>query len=183
MHSFPPLGNRIPKIITTATSKTMKPAFRNPFAAALLTTAALTASSYAQTTLLADDFTVTGTTNASDINFNLAGRQTGTQSTQSWTGAGNAQVGNDFFTLGDANYLLVADANGRATLSGMNLASLVAANEKLVISFDIRAAAGGYGWTSFTLGNLSGGVGISQPDTAATEFAFIYQNSTGSKLG
>jgi hypothetical protein len=139
----------------------------------------ITASSNAQTTLLADDFTVTGTTDSADINFNLAPRQSGTQAPQSWTGSGNAQAGNDFFALGDANYLLVADTNGRATLSGMNLASLVAANEKLVISFDIRSDTGGYGWTSFTLGNLSSGVGISQPDTAATEFAFLYQNDTG----
>jgi autotransporter-associated beta strand protein len=137
------------------------------------------ASSNPQTTLLADDFTVTGTTNSADINFNLAPRQTGTQAPQSWTGSNNAQAGNDFFALGDANYLLVADADGKVTLSGMNLASLVATNEKLVISFDIRADAGGYGWTSFTLGNLSSGVGTSQPNTAATEFAFLYQNDTG----
>jgi hypothetical protein len=109
-------------------------------AALAAATLALAATSYAQTTLLADDFTVTGTTDSYDINFNLAGRQTGTQAPQSWTGSGNAQAGNDFFSLGDANYLLVADANSRATLSGMNLASLVAANEKLVISFDIRSS-------------------------------------------
>lgn len=157
----------------------MKPSASNLFAAAALITTALTSNSFSQTTLLTDDFTVTGTTNTGDINFNLAGRQGGTQGPQAWTGNGNAQAGNNFFGLADPNYLLVADANGRATLSGMNLASLVAANEKLVISFDVRADGGGYGWTSFTLGNLSGGTGVSQPDTAATEFAFIYQNNTG----
>ncbi len=128
--------------------------------------------------LLADNFTVTGFTNYYDVNYNV-GRQTGSQAVQTWTTSGNAQVGNNGVFGGDGNYLMVADTNGRATLSSMNLSSFVSSNEKLEISFDIAAAPGGYGFTAFTLGGLSGGVGTSQPDASTLSFAFLLFSSTG----
>lgn len=141
------------------------------------------AGSASAAVLLSDNFTVTGTSNTYDINYNISSttRQTGTQASRSWTGLNNAQVGNNTVFGGDGNYLMVADVNARATLNTLNLAPLVASNEKLVISFDIYATSGGYGWASFTLGNLVTGqnYGVSQPNTTGTDFAFIYRNSTG----
>jgi hypothetical protein len=139
------------------------------------------ASSASAAVLFTDDFTVTGTPSTANLNFNNSGRQGGTQATENWTGLGNSQIGNNTVFGGSGDYLMVADAGARATLGTLNLAPLVASNQKLVISFDIRASAGGYGWGSFTLGNLVAAqtYGISQPDTANTEFAFIYRNSTG----
>jgi hypothetical protein len=139
------------------------------------------ASSANAAVLFTDNFTVTGTTNTANLNFNNSGRQGGTQATQTWTGLGNSQIGNSTVFGGTGDYLMVADVNARATLNTLNLSSLVGANQKLVISFDIFATAGAYGWASFTLGGLVSGqnYGVSQPNTAATDFALIYRNGTG----
>jgi hypothetical protein len=139
------------------------------------------ASSASAAVLFTDNFTVTGTTDTANLNFNNSGRQGGTEATENWTGLNNSQIGNPSVFGGSGDYLMVADVNARATLNTLNLSSLVAASEKLVISFDIFAHPDGYGWASFTLGGLVSGenYGVSQPTTAATDFAIIYRNSTG----
>jgi autotransporter-associated beta strand protein len=48
----------------------------------------------ASTALLTDNFLAPNTTNTFDLNANITNRQTGTAAFQSWTAAGNTQVGN-----------------------------------------------------------------------------------------
>jgi len=156
--------------------------YKKTIITSLAAVAAFTLAGPASAALLfTDNFTVTGTTNTADLNFNNSGRQGGTQATENWTGLGNSQIGNPSVFGGSGDYLMVADVDARATLTTLNLSSLVAASEQLVISFDIVAHPDGYGWASFTLGGLVSGqnYGVSQPTTSATDFAFIYTNSTG----
>jgi hypothetical protein len=140
------------------------------------------ASSYPQTTLLADDFTVTGTPDTNDINFNLAPRQGGTQATQTWTGSGNAQMGNPSIFGGSGDYLMVADQSSYAHLAGFTLSSaLVPANQKLVIKFDADTEIS-FGdpsnWLSFMISPSSGG-GLFHPIVGSGDFGMLITGGGG----
>jgi len=142
----------------------------------------ITASSNAQTTLLADDFTVTGTTDSTDLNFNLAPRQGGTQATQTWTGSGNAQMGNSSIFGGSGDYLMVADHSSYARLAGFTLSSaLVPANQKLVIKFDADTEIS-FGdpsnWMSFMISPSSGG-GLFHPIVGSGDFGMLITGGGG----
>lgn len=151
----------------------MKPTLRNPFVIAILN-AALLVVAHGQTTLLTDHFTVAGTTDTTDPNFNLAGRQSGTQATQSWTKVGpnfwQAQVGNAGVFGGDGNYLMVADGGGGARLAGLTLSSaVVPPAEKLVIQFDADATGE---WMSFMM-SPSSGAGLWHPVVGSGDFGML----------
>lgn len=148
---------------------------KNP---ALFTSIGLTvalAGSASAALLLSDNFTVTGTTNTNNLNYNLA-RQTGTQTTETWTGAGNAQVGNPSVFGGDGNYLMVADGAASARLASLSLSSaLVAANEKLVIKFDADATGGTDNWMSFMI-SPSSIYGLYHPVVGTGDFGMLIRN-------
>lgn len=137
-------------------------------------------------TLLTDNFTDTTSGSTSNLNENLGTRQTGTQTANgSWTGGGNAQIGNNTVFGGDGNYLMVADG-GTARLAGLTLStSLVAANEKLVIQFDADAV--GPEWMSFVISSS----GATFPTVGSGDFGMLirtngqiqaFNNFTGSAL-
>jgi autotransporter-associated beta strand protein len=151
----------------------MKPSVLHPLCLAL-SSFSLCLTAQAQSTLLTDNFTVTGTPDATDPNFNLSGRQSGTQVTQSWTKLGpnfwQAQVGNAGVFGGDGNYLMVADAGGGARLEGLTLSSaLVPVSEKLVIQFDADATGE---WMSFMM-SPSSGTGLWHPVVGSGDFGML----------
>lgn len=124
--------------------------------------------------LLSDNFTVTGTTDTNNPNFNLSGRQSGSQATQSWTNMGpnfwQAQVGNNTVFGGDGNYLMVADAAGGARLAGLSLSSaLVGSQEKLVIAFDADSTGE---WMSFMI-SPSSSSGLWHPVVGSGDFGML----------
>ncbi len=132
--------------------------------------------------LLTDNFTATGNPNTADLNYNLANRQTGSAATTSWTGSGNAQVGNatnvqqPSGTNGD--YLLLA-FGAKAKLGDLNLSTSNVAGP-VKINFDMfkgNISSGGNenSWTSFTLR----GSGDGWPVAGSGEFGFLYRNNTG----
>ena len=140
----------------------------------------ITASSNSQTTLLADDFTVTGTTDTTDLNFNNSGRQGGTQATQTWTGSGNAQMGNPSIFGGSGDYLMVADMASHARLAGFTLSSaLVPANHKLVIKFDADTEIS-FGdpsnWLSFMI-SPSSGSGLFHPIVGSGDYGMLIRGN------
>lgn len=134
-------------------------------------------------TLIADNFTATGNPNTADLDFNLAARQSGTAATQSWTPAGNAQLGNPTFveqpvgTGGD--YLLLA-FGASATLNSFPL-STGAAPGPIKVGFDMfKGNAGNVTeWTSFTM-MAAGGNGF--PITGSGEFGFLYRKNSGIQI-
>ena len=150
----------------------MKPSLRNPYLVLALATV-LTSTSRSQSTLLTDNFTVTGTPDTTNVNFNLAGRQSGTQATQSWTKIANgwqSQIGNASVFGGDGNYLMVADGGGAARLAGLSLSSaLVPAAEKLVIQFDADATGE---WMSFMI-SPSSPSGLWHPVVGSGDFGML----------
>lgn len=111
--------------------------------------------------ILSDNFTATGTTDPSNINYNLAGRQTGSAALQSWTAydvgtsLGVAQVGNTTSNVGqpvgtNGNYLYFANKE-QVSLAGLALTSSNV-NAPLLISFDMYSGGGPLDqWTSFSL--------------------------------
>jgi autotransporter-associated beta strand protein len=159
----------------------MKPSLRNPYLVLALATV-LTSTSRAQSTLLTDDFTVTGTTNTYDTNFNLSGRQSGTQATSSWTTSGNIQAGNNYGGFGQptGDFLLVADNGGSARLDGLVLSSaLVGPNERLVISFKADTVVE-YGdpsnWLSFMI-SPSSASGLWHPVVGSGDFGMLIRGN------
>ncbi|MFN6565565.1 MAG: beta strand repeat-containing protein [Nostoc sp. ChiSLP01] len=103
--------------------------------------------------LLSDNFTATSNPNTSNLNYNLAVRQTGPQETKNWVGRVNAQVGNTGTAAIDSgNYLLVADGGNAALDYNLNG---TASRGGLRISFDMAPNATGADsavWGSFSLG-------------------------------
>ncbi|MFN6485727.1 putative Ig domain-containing protein [Nostoc sp. DedQUE02] len=65
--------------------------------------------------LLSDSFTTIANPNTSNLNYEIATRQTGTLKTTNWVGSGNAQVGNNTAGIDSGKFLLVAD-RGTAAL-------------------------------------------------------------------
>lgn len=132
--------------------------------------------------LLTDNFSATGNPNTSDINFNLANRQTGTAALQSWTGVSNVQVGNPTNvnapsgTNGD--YLLLA-FGGQGRLSGLPLSS-ANVDGPVRINFDMftGTASNNTDWTSFTLRASPDGF----PIAGSGELGFLYRNNTGIQI-
>ena len=139
-------------------------------------------SSQTSPLLLADTFSVPGTTNANDLNFNLANRQTGTLAPCAWTPGGNVQVGNSGTFIGQppatgGDYLLLAGRT--ASLTGLPLS---AANSPgpLLISFDMFKGAANTpdNWTSFTIRSSTDG----WPVAGSGEFGFLYRQNTGIQI-
>lgn len=121
--------------------------------------------------LLSDNFTVTGTSNTFDINYHISVRQTGDTATQTWTGGGNVQVGNNSVFGGSGDYLMVADG-GSAQLTNLTLSStLVPANEKLVISFEANAVGD---WVSFMI-SPSSTSGSHYPTVGSGDFGMLFR--------
>jgi hypothetical protein len=128
------------------------------------------ANSASAAVLFADDFTVTGTTDTFDLNYNNAGRQSGSQALQTWTGAGNARLGLTDVFGGDGNYLTIADNGSSARLTGLSLSSgLVGANEKLVIQFKADSIVD---WMSFMI-SPSSGTGVFHPVVGSGDFGML----------
>ncbi len=133
--------------------------------------------------LLTDNFLATGNPTTSDLDFNLANRQTGSAALQSWTPAGNAQVGNTTAVQQPAgtngDYLLLA-GGASATLNGLPL-STANAPGPIKVGFDMfKGASGDVGaWTSFTV-RSAGGNGF--PITGSGEFGFLYRRNTGIQI-
>jgi len=131
------------------------------------------ASSSGAVVLFSDSFTVTGTPNTYDLNYNNSGRQGGTQATQTWTPSANVQIGNNSVFGGDGNYLMVADGAGNGRLSGLSLSSaLVGSNEQLVIQFDADAVGDGDQWMSFMI-SPSSGSGLWHPVVGSGDFGML----------
>lgn len=132
--------------------------------------------------LLTDNFNgIDPTPDRLNINYNLAGRQTGTQATQSWTRTNNAQVGDTATFGGTGEYLQVANSEGSAQLTGLTLSSsLVAANEKLVISFtaDVVNEASPTDWMSFNI-SPSAPQGLAFPIVGSGDFGFLLRANGG----
>ena len=130
--------------------------------------------------LLTDNFLSPNTPNTFDLNFNLANRQTGSAAPQSWTPAGNTQVGNPTGVQQPAgtngNYLLLA-FGASAALNGLPL-STANVPGPLKISFDMfkGTVADASEWTSFTI-RSAGGNGF--PITGSGEIGFLYRKNTG----
>lgn len=140
-----------------------------------------TASSASAAVLLTDNFSgIDPAPNTSNVNYDLAGRQTGTQETQSWTTQNNVQVGNPSVFGGTGDYLMIANFNSYAHLAGLTLNStLVAANEKLVISFDVNVAGVTPGsWISFMI-SPSHPNGPAFPVVGSGDFGFLLQENGG----
>lgn len=138
------------------------------------------ASSASAAVLFTDNFTVTGTTNTANLNFNNSGRQGGTQATQTWTGSGNAQIGNPSIFGGSGDYLMVADQGSYARLAGLTLSSsLVPANQKLVIQFDADTAIS-FGdpsnWMSFMI-SPSSNDGLFHPVVGSGDFGMLIRGN------
>lgn len=98
-HSFHPASPTLPNIMNSMTSAFL------PCMTALLLLAGVH-STRADLLLLTDDFTVTGTPNSEDANYNVGGRQTGALAPASWNEQGQGwqiQAGN-----GGANEMLLA---------------------------------------------------------------------------
>lgn len=159
----------------------MKPSIRNPFVVLALS-ACFVAAARAQSTLLADNFTVTGTPGTSDVNFNLAGRQSGTQAPGTWTTSGNVQAGNNYAGFGQptGDFLLVADGGANARLDGLVLSSaLVGPNEKLVVSFKADTVVE-YGdasnWMSFMI-SPSSASGLWHPVVGSGDFGMLIRGN------
>lgn len=103
----------------------------------LVTTLAIGSSQVAKgDILLTDDFYASGTTSTSSLNYNIAGRQSGTLATVDWTGSGNCQVGNPTGSLDSGNYLLMAFGS-ETRLSHDFATEANAVNSPLTISFDV----------------------------------------------
>ena len=132
--------------------------------------------------LLTDNFDgIDPTPDRLNVNYNLAGRQTGTQATQSWTRTNNAQVGDTATFGGTGEYLQVANSEGSAQLTGLVLSSsLVAANEKLVISFtaDVVNEASPEDWMSFNI-SPSAPQGPAFPIVGSGDFGFLLRANGG----
>lgn len=128
--------------------------------------------------ILTDNFTATGNPTTSNLNFNLANRQTGTAALQSWTGVGNTQTGNPTNVQAPAgtggDYLLLA-FGGTASLNGL---ALNAATGPVKVNFDMfrGTATNAADWTSFT---LRGTPGNGFPVAGAGEFGMLYRNNSG----
>jgi autotransporter-associated beta strand protein len=135
------------------------------------------------TNLLTDNFTATGNPDTFDLNFNLENRQTGSAALQSWTPAGNTQVGNPTFVQQgagtNADYLLLA-FGGSAALNGLPL-STANVPGPLKISVDMFKGNSGdvTDWVSLVV-RAAGGNGF--PITGSGEFGFLYRQNTGTQL-
>jgi autotransporter-associated beta strand protein len=114
-------------------------------------------------TVLTDDFTATGTPFSPDLNYNIAGRQTGSMAPQTWTKfntSWGAQVGNPSTDVGqpggasNSNYLLLS-ATGKASLTTLALNSTTAPGP-IAISCDMFNGTNPGDWTSFTLTPATG---------------------------
>ncbi|BAZ12675.1 YD repeat-containing protein [Calothrix sp. NIES-4071] len=106
--------------------------------------------------LLTDNFTATSNPNTTNLNYNLAARQTGPQETKNWVGRVNAQVGNTGTTpIDSGNYLLLADGGNAALDYNLNGTT---SRGGLRISFDMAPNPIGISgadpavWGSFSLG-------------------------------
>ena len=134
------------------------------------------------TPLITDNFSATGNPNTGDLNFNLANRQTGSLATQSWTPAGNTQVGNPTVVqqpLGvNGDYLLLAF--GASATIGSPLTSATVGGP-LKINFDMFKGTTGNAseWTSFT---MRGGANQGFPIAGSGEFGFLYRQNTGIQI-
>lgn len=143
--------------------------------------------------MIKDNFTAPGTSGSTDLNFNLANRQTGSVATKNWTGVGNMQVGNSATnvqqstgTFGD--YLLMAaDSNGGngAILSTMPLTSANAPGP-IKINFDMFKGQNPGGsdqtqWTSFAMRGATTG-NFAHPVVGSGEIGFLYRRNTGIQI-
>lgn len=139
--------------------------------------------------LITDNFSATGNPTNTDLNYNLANRQTGSLATQSWTSTGNMQVGNPTVvsqpvgTNGD--YLLLASAGAAANNASLAATPLSSANVTgpLKISFDMFRGNSGTDqtvWTSFALRSVANNA---QPNgVAAGEIGFLYRRGSGIQI-
>jgi hypothetical protein len=123
--------------------------------------------------LFTDSFTDTTPGDTYIVNENLGTRQSGSQATQTWTTAGNVQVGNNSVFGGTGNYLMVADGAANARLDGLSLSSLlVGTNEQLVIQFDADAVGDGDQWMSFMI-SPSSDSGVWHPVVKTGDFGML----------
>jgi autotransporter-associated beta strand protein len=130
--------------------------------------------------VLADDFAAAGNPSTTNLNFNLAARQTGSAATQNWTGSGNAQVGSATNVgqpggTSNPNYMLLANG-GQARLAGLPLSTATAPGP-LKISFDMYSGtnAASSAWVSFALRASADG----WPVAGSGEFGMLYRGNTG----
>lgn len=133
--------------------------------------------------LLQDNFTyVDNGTGTNDLNNNLAARQAGSPTTQTWTKtngtAADSQIGNPSTTAGQPagtgpDYMLLA-FNGAAT-SSLVLNSTVAAGMPVSISFDMFIAPSASDlWVAFNLTSSATHNGF--PTVGANNFAFLLKS-------
>jgi hypothetical protein len=118
-----------------------------------------------------------------NVNYDLAGRQTGTQAQKTWSAVNNTQVGNTsvFGNTGHGGYMMLANETGEASLGGLTLSSsMIAASEKLVISFktDVVEQTVGSNWLSFTMTDNAN----SWPIVGSGDFGFLLQANGGMQL-
>lgn len=103
--------------------------------------------------LLSDNFTVSSNPTTTNLNYNLAARQTNSLvGPTNWVGNGNVQVGNPTAGIDAGNYLLVASSGTAALDRNFNGAI---AQGGLKISFDLAINTTGQtadNWSSFNLG-------------------------------
>jgi autotransporter-associated beta strand protein len=158
---------------------------RSCFVAALLILASsgsTEAQTLSGTPLFTDNFTAGGNPDTRDVNFDLSGRQGGTEANQNWSVLSNVQVGNALTNVGQpagtaGDYLLIAEG-GEARLSDLTL-SAVNVPGPVKINFDMFKGLVPSGdstlWTSFTLRQSANGF----PVVGSGEFGFLYRNNTG----
>jgi hypothetical protein len=144
---------------------------------ALLIAAAQTVT--AQTTIITDNFTITG---AGDANTQLSSRQTGTQAFQTYTENGNVQTGNTGTNVGqpgapgNSGYLLLAN-NAWAQLQ-LGFTDSIVNGSALNISFNLYTAnpdptVNGVDWLSFNIGKFQ------TPSPNQTQFGFLVTKNQG----
>lgn len=130
--------------------------------------------------ILADDFAAAGNPDPTNLNFNLANRQTGSAATSNWTRVGNAQVGSATNAgqpggTSNPNVMLLANG-GEGRLAGLPLSTANAAGP-LKVNFDLYRGTNATtsDWVSFTLRSAANG----GPVAGSGEFGMLYRGNTG----
>ena len=142
---------------------------------ALGCTLGVVCGAWADTNLLTDTFAITGTPDATDLNYELSLRQTGALALMPWAGANTwqCQVGN-----GGNNELLLAGS--QAYLQNDFAPTANAVNKPLVITFNGKVSFDNgvsSSWFSLNLNNTSSGYG---PDYAS--FCALFRENGGSQM-
>ncbi|BAY78897.1 hypothetical protein NIES25_53760 (plasmid) [Nostoc linckia NIES-25] len=135
-------------------------------------------------TLLADNFYVTDTPNTSDLNYNLAQRQSGSFAPSNWVASGTALAGyyDDTFNIDSGNYLITANQGTAALDRNFNNAN---AQGGLEISFDLAPTLSIPGiftdfneWGSISLG-LSAADKNAFINVAVPHFGILFRGNGG----